>query len=157
MKIVQKIAKKLTEKNLTLATAESCTGGMIASEIVTLRGASNFFKGGVVAYGNDIKQRILKVKAATLARYGAVSAQTVQAMAEGVAKLYKCDCAVAVSGIAGPSGGTSRKPVGLVFIACKVKSTLSSYRYEFRGNREKVRRQATGAALKRLEDLLGRL
>jgi PncC family amidohydrolase len=154
MNIVKQTAKILIENRMMLATAESCTGGMIASEIVAASGASEFYKGGVVAYSNDIKQRVLKVPAATLARYGAVSAQTVKAMAEGVTNLYKCDCSVSVSGIAGPAGGTAQKPVGLVFIGVMVKSHVSIFRFIFKGNRTSIRRQASSLALKRLWETL---
>ncbi|MDD5674762.1 MAG: CinA family protein [Chitinivibrionales bacterium] len=147
MKTLAQIARILSDHHLCLATAESCTGGLIASQIVAFPGASEFFKGGIVAYADDIKRRILKVPAATLVRHGAVSAATVRAMARGAAKLYKCDCAVAVSGIAGPAGGTPQKPVGLVFIGVAVKSYMSSYRCFFKGGRAHVRRQATARAL----------
>ena len=154
MKTINNIAKILKQKKLTLATAESCTGGMIASKIVSISGASDFFKGGIVAYDNEIKHRVLKVPQTTLTRYGAVSGQTVRAMACGAARLFKCDCVVSVSGIAGPSGGTPSKPVGLVFIGVQAKSRLSIFKHVFKGGRASARRQASHNALKRLYELL---
>lgn len=111
------VAKVMTEHGLTMATAESCTGGTIASRLTALAGASAYFKGGVVAYSNEVKERVLGVKKETLECCGAVSEACVKEMARGVKKLMGVDMAVATSGVAGPSGGTPEKPVGTVWMA----------------------------------------
>lgn len=110
----------LAERSLTVATAESCTGGAIASTITKVPGCSDVMLGGVVAYHNDIKHRILGVSKDTLFRYGAVSEATVREMVIGVSERFGASCAVATSGIAGPGGGTPEKPVGTVWVAVKV-------------------------------------
>jgi len=118
----QAIGEMLKEKNLTLATAESCTGGAVASIITSVSGSSEYFLGSVVAYSNEVKKNLLGVKAETLDNYGAVSEQTVKEMAEGVRLLLGSDIGVSTSGVAGPSGGSDDKPVGTVWIAYSDKS-----------------------------------
>ena len=107
----------LRRRRLTLALAESCTGGFIANQITNVPGASKVFLGGVVAYSNGVKQKFLGVRAGTLARHGAVSEAVAREMAGGARKKFGADFAIAVTGIAGPGGGTKRKPAGTVFIA----------------------------------------
>lgn len=116
-KIEALVVRLLTKENRTLVTAESCTGGLIANRITNVPGASNVFFGGMVAYSNPVKRKFLGVRAKTLQRYGAVSRPVAREMAEGARKKFKADFAIAVTGIAGPSGGTKAKPVGTVFIA----------------------------------------
>ncbi|MBP5516520.1 MAG: competence/damage-inducible protein A [Bacteroidales bacterium] len=111
------VHQTLTKQGKTLATAESCTGGAIASKLTAMAGASVYFRGGVVAYSNDVKQSALGVKASTLDTFGAVSEETVREMAEGVRTRLGADYGIATSGIAGPTGGTPEKPVGTVWIA----------------------------------------
>ena len=111
------IVRLLTERKLTLALAESCTGGGIAHRVTNVPGASAVFPGGIVAYSNAAKQKFLGVRAETLARHGAVSEGVARAMAEGAREKFGADFALAVTGIAGPAGGTKAKPVGTVFIA----------------------------------------
>jgi len=111
------IVRLLTEQKLTLALAESCTGGGLAHRVTNVPGASAVFLGGIVAYSNAAKQRFLGVRAETLARHGAVSEPVARAMAEGAREKFGADFALAVTGIAGPAGGTKAKPVGTVFIA----------------------------------------
>lgn len=111
------VGKLLREKGCTLATAESCTGGYIAHLITSIAGSSDYFKGSVVAYANEIKEKLLGVKPGTLAQHGAVSSETVKEMAEGARERFTVDYAIATSGVAGPSGGTPEKPVGTTWIA----------------------------------------
>ncbi len=111
------IVRLLAKKKKTLALAESCTGGLIANLITNVPGASKVFPGGVVAYSNDVKQKLIGVRAKTLEKHGAVSEAVAREMAEGARKKFGSDFAIAVTGIAGPSGGTKTKPVGTVFIA----------------------------------------
>lgn len=111
------IVRLLTKRGETLALAESCTGGFIASQITNISGASKMFKGGIVAYSNDAKEKFLGVRAATLKQHGAVSKETAAEMADGARKQFGADYAVSVTGIAGPTGGTKTKPTGTVFIA----------------------------------------
>ena len=136
-----------------LAVAESCTGGMIAERITAIPGASDTFIGGVVAYADVIKTAALKVPLETLEAHGAVSEQTVRAMAEGAQRLFSVDCTIAVTGIAGPSGGTPDKPVGTVWLGARVHRTTRALKRVFPGDRDEIRRRAAQAGL----DLLRRL
>jgi nicotinamide-nucleotide amidase len=116
-KIEKAVVRLLTKQKRTLALAESCTGGFIANQITNVPGASKIFLGGVVAYSNDVKRKFLGVRAKTFERHGAVSEATAAEMAQGARKRFGADFAIAVTGIAGPSGGTKTKPTGTVFIA----------------------------------------
>ena len=116
-KIEADVVRLLALRKKTLALAESCTGGFIAHQITSIPGASKVFPGGMVAYGNDVKEKFLGVRAETLKKFGAVSGAVAQEMAEGARKKFGADFAVAVTGIAGPTGGTKAKPVGTVFIS----------------------------------------
>lgn len=118
----------LREKNKNLATAESCTGGNIAGIITAIPGSSGYFSGGIIAYSNEVKVKLLHVKEETLKNYGAVSEQTVVEMVKGVAEALNTGCAVATSGIAGPDGGTLEKPVGTIWIAAKYENKILTYR-----------------------------
>jgi PncC family amidohydrolase len=148
------LGKNLVKKRMTIAVAESCTGGMLGSAITAVPGASHYFLGGVIAYDNRIKRSVLKVPQATLDRHGAVSGQTVAAMARGVKRLFKTDCAIAVSGVAGPGGGTKDKPVGLVYIAVVARNIAKKYECRFSGTRAGIRRQTVEESLWRLIRLL---
>ena len=130
MKPEEKIGELLKAKNLSLSTAESCTGGGIAALITSVPGSSEDFNGGIVAYSNEIKKDLLHVSAETLAKYGAVSRETVIEMVKGAMKTLKTDCAVATSGIAGPGGGTPEKPVGTVWIAAAYKNDIVTMKQE---------------------------
>lgn len=136
-----------------LGVAESCTGGLVAARITTIPGASDTFIGGVVAYADVVKTAALKVPLETLEAHGAVSEETVRAMAEGAQRLFSADCAIAVTGIAGPSGGTPEKPVGTVWLAARVHTTAHAVKRVFPGDRDEIRRRAAQAGL----DLLRRL
>lgn len=130
MKLEEEIGELLKAKNLSLSTAESCTGGGIAALITSVPGSSEYFSGGIVAYSNEIKESLLHVSTETLAKYGAVSCETVVEMAKGAMKTLKTDCAVATSGIAGPGGGTPEKPVGVVWIAVAYKNEIVTMKQE---------------------------
>lgn len=137
----------LIKNNLKISTAESCTGGMIASRLVSVSGISDVFLEGAVTYANEAKVRTLNVKEETLKKYGAVSEETAREMAEGMAKRTGSDIAVVTTGIAGPGGGTEEKPVGLVYIGLYYKDEVYVYKNVFNGNRQKVRTKATVTAL----------
>ena len=136
----------LKDKSLSVATAESCTGGNIAHEITQMAGSSSYYKGSVVAYANETKTNILGIDAETIEKEGAVSGPVVRQMAEGVAKRLSTDCAIATSGIAGPSGGTPEKPVGTVWIAATCSGKTVAKLFKFAGNRNRVINHATTMA-----------
>ena len=144
------IGKLLKEKNATLSTAESCTGGYIAHLITSVPGSSAYFTGSVIAYSNTIKTSVLGVKEQTLRAHGAVSKQTVTEMAEGVRRKFKTDYSIAVSGIAGPEGGTPQKPVGTVWIAVAGPRGVQARKFLFGRNRERNIRLAGLTALNKL-------
>lgn len=141
------VADLLLANKLTVSCAESCTGGMLSARLINVPGVSEVYKCGYVTYSNKAKRRILGVKKQTLQKYGAVSAQTAEEMVKGAAFMAKSDVAVAITGIAGPDGGTAEKPVGLVYIACNVKGKITVKEYHFNGNRSKVREAAAVTAL----------
>ena len=134
-------------KGVSLATAESCTGGQIAARITSVPGSSAVFLGGVVSYANAVKRDVLGVSAAILDGVGAVSAECAGAMAVGVRERVKADVAVSVTGIAGPDGGTPQKPVGLVYLGVASAAGVSVERHLFSGDRQAVRQQAADRAL----------
>lgn len=144
----------LTERGETLATAESCTGGNIAHEIIRVAGSSVYFKGSVVAYSNEVKARVLNVSSETLSGFGAVSRETVLQMVSGVQRLLSSDCAIATSGIAGPGGGSVEKPVGTVWIAVRYGERSEAECFCFEGDREQVIARATQSALLMLIQLM---
>ena len=147
LSIEEKLIALLKEKNMTLATAESCTGGLISSKITNVPGASSVYVGSAVTYSNEMKQRLLQVSADTLEKYGAVSSQTAYEMALGAWKNLKADAAVAVTGIAGPGGGTPEKPVGLVYVGVCVKGETHTLELNLRGSRDMVRARTCSMAL----------
>lgn len=137
----------LSKYSLTVSTAESCTGGMIASKITDVSGASSYFGMGVVTYSNEAKNKLIGVSSDTLKKYGAVSEQTAQEMAEGVKKLSGSDISISVTGIAGPTGGTKEKPVGLVYIAISGKYGTYTTKNLFGKNRDEVRKSTVEKAI----------
>jgi len=149
---IERLSELLKNQHLTLAIAESCTGGLLGGCVTSAAGSSSYFRGGVIAYDNAIKRDILGVPADMLERCGAVSASVVEAMAYGVSKLFGSDCAMSVSGIAGPGGGTADKPVGLVFIGAFCRGEARSRRFVFDGDREAVRSQSVAAAIEFLAE-----
>jgi len=141
-------------RGLTLAAAESCTGGLVSARLTAVPGASAVFKGGVVSYANEAKERALGVPHDVLERHGAVSAEAAKAMAEGVRARLGTDVGVSVTGIAGPDGGTEQKPVGLVFVHAVGAGGEEARRSELPGDREMIRGRATAAALHLVRRLL---
>lgn len=146
------VVKLLEKHELQVTTAESCTGGMLAARLVNVPGASEVFREGFITYSNKAKRKTLDVKKSTLKKYGAVSEQTAREMAAGGAFATDADVCIAVTGIAGPDGGSKEKPVGLVYIAAYMNGKVSVEQYRFKGNREKIREQSVVKAL----DLLRR-
>lgn len=147
------VLDRLRQGRHRLGIAESCTGGIVAERITNIPGASDTFIGGVVAYADVVKTAALKVSLETLEAHGAVSEETVRAMAEGAQRLFSADCTIAVTGIAGPGGGTAEKPVGTVWLAARVHTNTQVVKRVLPGDREEIRRRAAQAAL----DLLRRL
>ena len=136
------------EKKLTITTAESCTGGMIASSIVSVSGSSAIFKSSVVTYSNEMKSKILNIPLTLINENGAVSKVIAYTMAYNVLDLMNSDISIAVTGIAGPGGGSKNKPVGLVYIGIGTKQNVVTKRYLFKGNRLKIRQETTLESLK---------
>lgn len=136
----------------TLVTAESCTGGMIGAALTAVPGASEVYKGGIISYTNAVKQEVLGVSEEILQRYGAVSAWTAGAMTSGVRKLLKADCAVSVTGLAGPGGDEFGHEVGTVFIGFESSCQSVVKQYHFTGDREEVRQQTLQASLRLILD-----
>ena len=141
------IVALLSKNDLSITTAESCTGGLLSARIVNVPGASDVFKGGYITYSNKAKRNVIGVKKGTLEKYGAVSEEVAKEMAIGAKDDAKADVAVAITGIAGPGGGTPEKPVGLVYIGVAVKDKVFVNKYLFNGNRNKVRESSVVAAL----------
>ena len=157
MTTAEKLVKILTEKKMTCATAESCTGGGVGYTITGVSGASAVFWGGVISYDNSVKRDVLGVPEEVLATKGAVSSECAAAMAEGARRLLKTDLAVSLTGIAGPGGGTAEKPVGLVWFGLasggsRSRATVITEKKVFPGDREAVRTTAIEHALNLLLD-----
>ena len=149
-----KLGRALEKRGWRLAAAESCTGGWIGKAVTDVAGSSHWFEGGIVAYSNAAKIGLLGVPGDVVAAHGAVSEETVRAMAEGARSRFAADLAVAVSGVAGPGGGTADKPVGTVHFAWAAPGGVTAARRIFAGSRESVRRQTVALALERLIELV---
>ncbi len=148
------LGELLRERELTVACAESCTGGNLAHRITQAPGSSAYFLGSVVSYSNDVKAEVLKVSRRDIDRYGAVSKQVAEAMALGVSKLMRSDCAISTTGIAGPDGGTKLKPVGTVWISVKYNDQIVCECLHFQGTRNEVIESATNHGMVMLINLL---
>jgi len=151
----EQLAACLSKKKLTVATAESCTGGQVSDRITNLAGASNFFLGGIVAYSNQAKLSLLGVDEATLNQHGAVSRETALEMAVGARRVFSADLAVSITGIAGPEGGTAEKPVGLTWIGISSEAGASAVRHIWDGDRLANKRSSANAALNLLLEAAG--
>lgn len=150
----EEIVKKLLEKQYTVTTAESCTGGLLAGRILNVPGASSVYNEGHITYSNEAKERLFGVSHETLVRYGAVSRQTAEEMARGAARAAKAEIGLSTTGIAGPGGGTKEKPVGLIYVGCCIGTETYVKECRFHGTREENRNAAVEAALKLLEENL---
>ena len=148
------LGRLLVSKGHTLATAESCTGGMIGAVLTAIPGSSHWFKGGIIAYDNTIKHSLLDVSEKVLEEYGAVSTQTASDMARGVKKKMNTTCSIAVTGIAGPDGGSNEKPVGLVHLCASCQNVYKTVTEVFPGDRRQVREQTVLKALECLMSLV---
>lgn len=147
MKKQEELINLLIQNNMTITTAESCTGGMISSSLVDVPGASNVLNEAYVTYSNEAKMRLLNVSRETLDTVGAVSEKTAYEMVKNVAVVASADCAIAVTGIAGPDGGSPDKPVGTVYAGFYCKGNILVKRYNFDGNRTSVREQTVSACV----------
>ena len=141
------VANILTKKKLTIAVAESCTGGLVSHRLTNVSGSSKYFRTGVIAYSNESKENILGASPKTIARYGAVSKKVALEMAEGIRYLACVDIGLSVTGIAGPTGGTMKKPVGLVYVALATARKRLVREFRFKGSRAEIKFQASQAAL----------
>ena len=148
--LVEAVAKELVSRRLSLAVSESCTGGLLAKLITDYPGSSAYFRGGVVAYANDLKIKILGVESSVLNAEGAVSIPVAEAMACGVAERLGAEVGVGITGIAGPEGGTDEKPVGTVCSGVAFQGRVVAWRSVFSGDRAAIRGRATQEALRRL-------
>ena len=155
----EKLVSLLLEKKMTITTVESCTGGMVASKIVNVSGASAVFNEGFITYANQAKETYAGVLKETLEAYGAVSNQVAMEMAEGIAQKTGADVAISVTGVARPFGGTNEKPVGLVYIGCFVLGKIFFEECHFNGDRLQIREQsaneAINFALKKVTEVIG--
>ena len=154
--IEEEIRDTLRKEGLSISTAESCTGGLLSHRITNVSGSSDYYKGGVVAYYNVVKEKILHVAKKTIEEKGAVSAECALEMAKGVRKLLDTHIGIATTGIAGPTGGTPDKPVGLVYIALATKNYVYHEKHIFHGDREGNKCEAADVALEMLKVYLKR-
>jgi PncC family amidohydrolase len=151
---VQELAFCMIDKDATLAVAESCTGGMLGYKLTAIPESSKWFLGGIISYANRIKTDFLSVPDEVLEAKGAVSREVAEIMASSVRSRFGADYGLAITGVAGPGGGTAEKPVGLVYIACADESGCSVVKYNFDGDRDTVRRRAVSSAVSLLTDSL---
>jgi nicotinamide-nucleotide amidase len=152
--LVERVSERLTDRGLRLTTAESCTGGMVAARLTDPAGASRFLSAGLVTYSDGAKTRVLGVRPETLAAYGAVSEPVVREMLTGARAAGESEAAVAITGVAGPGGGSADKPVGTVWVAASVLDRIAVERHHFPGDRAAVREASVRAALELLDRIL---
>lgn len=148
------VAELLKKYQLTISTAESCTGGLIAGTLINVPGISSWFQEGYITYSNEAKEKLLHVSHETLQKFGAVSSQTAKEMAVGAKNAARTNLSVISTGIAGPDGGTADKPVGLVYLACCLDEETKVEKHIFSGNRREVRDAAVLAALQLVEQVI---
>lgn len=153
--IEEVVGKLLIKNNMTISTAESCTGGLLAGRLINYPGISKAYMEGFITYSNESKMNRLGVSKETLDRFGAVSEETAREMAIGVVKATGTDVGISVTGIAGPGGGTDEKPVGLVYVGLNIRGTVKVRKFNFTGDREKVRKTTVMTVLDWLRSELG--
>ncbi|MBU0600381.1 CinA family protein [bacterium] len=152
--LVKKIAKKLLNNHLTIAVAESCTGGLLCYQLTKISGSSNYFKCGYIVYSNESKTNILSIPEKMIKEYGAVSKEIALSMAKETWEKSSADLGISLTGIAGPMGGSLQKPVGLVYIALVGLKKKLCQEYNFQGSRREIRSQATQKALEMILETL---
>jgi PncC family amidohydrolase len=155
-RILKDLHRILISRGLTISVCESCTGGMLGTMITSRPGSSAYFLGGIIAYANAAKQRVVGVRSRTLLASGAVSARAVQEMTQRVRQITGSDIGISITGIAGPAGGTRSKPVGLVYVSAADKNVCLVKRFRFHGGRALIRKKACRGALRTLKALLGK-
>lgn len=148
--LAHQVGELLSQRGLTLAVAESCTGGLLGHLITSVSGSSAYFEGGVISYSNEAKERLLGVPHETLMEHGAVSKETAIAMAQGTRRLLEADVALSVTGIAGPTGGTAEKPVGLVYLGLAAEGVDLCEKHIWQGNRAHNKKLSAQGALELL-------
>jgi nicotinamide-nucleotide amidase len=153
-RLEEKIGKFLSEPKKTVSVAESCTGGLVSHRITNIPGSSKYYNGGVISYSYQPKIDVLHVSPETIQKFGAVSRQTATEMAIGVRRLFGTDLGVAITGIAGPDGGSVEKPVGLVHICLSVEDKMLCEQFDFDGSREEIKGKSADAALRLVVDYL---
>lgn len=152
--VLKKVTNYLIDKKLKIAIAESCTGGLIAHTLTNISGSSNYFDSGIVSYSNNAKNELLNVSEKLLEEYGAVSEPIAKEMAENIRKISKVDIGISTTGIAGPTGGTKKKTIGLVYIGLSTKKNIIIKKYLFNGNRIDNKISTCNAALKMIYEYL---
>lgn len=152
--LLKQIGEKLVKNKLSVGTAESCTGGRIASMLASQPECSDHFIGGIVSYSEEVKKKLLGVPATDIERYGVVSQPVVEEMAWGACRALECSCALATSGFAGPEGGTPENPVGTVWMTVAIRNRIYSNRFVFEGDRQEIVQQAAWQAFQMLLELL---
>lgn len=150
----EKLYLNCVNKNLIITTAESCTGGMISSAIVHINGSSQIFKSSIIVYSNDMKSKLLNIPKDLITKYGAVSEIVVHSMAKKSLEIVNSDVSIAVTGIAGPTGGSIDKPVGLVWVGIGTKEKIITKKYQFNGNRLEIRQKTTQESLKLANNII---
>tara|TARA_B100001741_G_C16059684_1_gene372648 strand:+ start:67 stop:531 length:465 start_codon:yes stop_codon:yes gene_type:complete len=150
MYLYKKIIRKLIAENITIATAESCTGGLLAYSITKNKDSSKIYRGGYISYSNELKIRNLNVKKTTIKKYGAVSKQTAEEMVKGLFIKTKTNICISTTGIAGPGGGSNSKPVGLVYIGIRVNGKIEIIKKKFKGSRIEIQKKCVNSIFKYL-------
>ena len=152
--ISEQLGQVLITQKVTIATAESCTGGLLGHLLTSVSGSSTYYLGGVIAYSNAVKESMLGVRHETLVAYGAVSEQTAKEMAAGTRERIGSDIGISTTGIAGPTGGTPEKPVGLIYIGISTAEKTVAFECHFKGSREEIKEETARTLLKKVLDAL---
>ena len=154
MYLFNKIINKLLKSNVTIATAESCTGGLLSYSFIKNKGVSKIFKNGLICYSDNSKIQFLKIQKNTLEKHGAVSHETSKEMTENLYKISGCNLSITTTGIAGPTGDSKRKPVGLVYIGIKYKTKIKIFKKNFKGSRIQIQKKTVKFIFKKILDLI---